>query len=90
LTLSFLELPENGVSPLANLRARDFFNVNGIKTRQELAFDCNLDLSLNGYADLVRCLNHYVRRLKPNTRNNGSSITISDSVGILKKPGKKI
>jgi hypothetical protein len=90
LTLSFLELPETGISPLANLRARDFFNVNGIKTRQELAFDCNLNLSLNGYADLVRCLNHYVRRLKPNTRNNGSNVSLVESVCSLKKPGKKM
>ncbi len=90
LTLSFLELPETGLSPMASLKAKDFFNVNCIKTRQELAFDCGLDLSLTGYVDLVRCLNHYVRRLKPNTRNNGSSITLSESVGLLKKPGKKI
>jgi hypothetical protein len=74
---------------MASLKARDFFNVNGIKTRQELVFDCGVDLSLTGYAELVRCLNHYVRRLKPNTRNNGSNSTIVESVGILKKPGEK-
>jgi hypothetical protein len=90
LTLSFLELPETGFSPLANLKARDFFNVNGIKRRQELAFDCDLNLSLTGYADLVRCLNHYVRRLKPNTRNNGSSTTLLESVGLLKNRIKKL
>jgi hypothetical protein len=48
LTLSFLELPQTGFSPLVNLKARDFFNVNGIKTRQELALDCDLNLSLTG------------------------------------------
>jgi hypothetical protein len=48
LTLSFLELPKIGTSPMANLRARDFFNVNGVKTRQELVFDCGVDLSLTG------------------------------------------
>jgi hypothetical protein len=90
LFLSFLGLPENGTSPLTNLKAIDFFNVNGVKTKLELAIDNNLDLSIPGYADLVRCLNHYVRRLKPNERNNGSSITLFEAVGILKKPGKKM
>jgi hypothetical protein len=88
--LSYLGLPENGTSPFTGLKAIDFFNVNGVKTKLELLIDFNLDLSLAGYADLVRCLNHYVRRLKPNERNNGSTTTLFESVGILKKPGKKM
>jgi hypothetical protein len=88
--LSYLGLPEYGTSPFTRLRAIDFFNVNGVKTKLELLIEFNLDLSLVGYADLVRCLNHYVRRLKPNERNNGSNTTLFESVGILKKPGKKI
>jgi hypothetical protein len=55
----------------------------------ELELDYNLTLSLQGYADLVRCLNHYVRRLKPNERNNGSNTSILAEFGMLKKPGKK-
>ncbi len=60
LNLSYLELPESGNSALAFLTARDFFNFNGVKTLMELELDYNLTLSLYGYADLVRCLNHYV------------------------------
>ncbi len=56
----------------------------------ELELEYSLTLSLQGYADLVRCLNHYVRRLKPNERNNGSNTSIIAEFGMLKKPGKKI
>ncbi len=90
LTLSYLELPETGNSPLAYLTACDFFNVNGIKTRIEISMEYNLQLSISAYADLARCLNHYVRRLKPNERNNGSNSTIFGEFGTIKKPGKKI
>jgi hypothetical protein len=90
LNLTYLGLPETGFSAMAQLTAKDFFNVNGVKTRIELAMDYDLDLSVEGYVDLVRCLNHYVRRLKPNERNNGSSISIFEEFGILKKPGKKM
>jgi hypothetical protein len=50
----------------------------------------NIQLSIPAYADLVRCLNHYVRRLKPNERNNGSKKKIFEEFGTIKKPGKKI
>jgi hypothetical protein len=90
LNPTFLDLPESGTNVIASLTARDFFNVNGVKTRMELEIEFNLTLSLQGYADLVRCLNHYVRRLKPNERNNGSITSISAEFGMLKKPGKKI
>jgi hypothetical protein len=66
LNCFYLELPESGNNALAFLTAREFFNVNGVKTRLELELEYNLTLGLQGYADLVRCLNHYVRRLKPN------------------------
>jgi hypothetical protein len=90
LTLSYLELPETGNSPMAHLTAREFFNVNGLKTRIELSMENNLHLTLTAYADLARCLNHYVRRLKPNERNNGSKTSLFDEFGLMKKPGKKI
>jgi hypothetical protein len=87
LNFSYLELPESGNNALAFLTAIEFFNVNGVKTRMELELDYNLTLGLQGYADLVRCLNHYVRRLKPNERNNGSNTSIIAEFGLLKKPG---
>jgi hypothetical protein len=90
LNFTYLELPESGNNALAFLTAREFFNVNGVKTRKELELDYNLILSLQGYADLVRCLNHYVRRLKANERNNGSNTSILAEFGLLKKPGKKL
>jgi hypothetical protein len=90
LTLSYLELPETGNSPMANLTAREFFNVNGLKTRIELSMENNLHLTLPAYADLARCLNHYVRRLKPNERNNGSKTSLFEEFALIKKPGKKI
>jgi hypothetical protein len=90
LTLTYLGLPENGESVMSSLSARSFFNVNGIKTRMELAFDYNLQIGIEGYVNLVNCLNHYVRRLKPNERNNGSRTSLSDEFCCLKKPGKKI
>jgi hypothetical protein len=90
LNFSYLELPESGNNALAFLTAREFFNVNGVKTRMELELDYNLTLSLQGYADLVRCLNYYVGRLKPNDRNNRSNTSILAEFGMLKKPGKKI
>jgi hypothetical protein len=90
LTLTYLDLPESGNSPLMFLTALEFFNVNGIKTRVELLMEFNIQLSISAYADLVRCLNHYVRRLKPNERNNGSKKKILEEFGMIKKPGKKI
>jgi hypothetical protein len=67
----YLGLPEYGESVMSSLSARKFFNLNGLKTRMELAFDYNLQIGIEGYANLAACLNHYVRRLKPNERNNG-------------------
>ncbi len=90
LTLSYLGLSESGESVMASLTARNFFNINGIKTRMELAFDYNLQIGIEGYVNLALCLNHYVRRLKPNERNDGSSVSLSEEFCCLKKPGKKL
>ncbi len=49
MNLTYLGLAETGFSAMAQLTARDFFNVNGVKTRIELALDYNLDLSVEGY-----------------------------------------
>jgi hypothetical protein len=90
LLLSYLGLEENVQSVLPDLTASDFFNVNGLKTRAELRILYQLDLSVEGYGRLARCLNHYVTRLRPNRRNNGSSMSMVDTFMPLKKPGKKI
>jgi hypothetical protein len=77
-------------SSLPDLRACDFFNVYGLKTRAELRVEYQLDLTVDGYVKLTRCLNHYVTRLRPNNRNNGSAISIPEFFLTIKKPGKKI
>jgi hypothetical protein len=76
-------------SLLARLSAMDFFNVNGVKTKLELFIEFDLDLTLSGYAKLVTCLNHYVHRLSPNNRNNGSAKSLTAEFLPLKNPGKK-
>ncbi len=49
-----------------------------------------MDISVDGYVLLARCLNHYVQRIRPNGRNNGSCSSIKEDYGSIKKPGKKI
>ncbi len=90
LNLSYLMLPEAGDCSISGITARDFFNVNGIKTRLELLIDSGLNIPVDGYVHLVRCLNHYVTRLRPNARNDGSNLSISRDFIPLKNPGKKI
>jgi hypothetical protein len=90
LNLSYLFLQEAGDCVITRMTAREFFNVNGLKTRLELLIDCGLDIPLEGYVRLVRCLNHYVTWLKPNTRNDGSAMCVKKDFVSLKNPGKKI
>jgi hypothetical protein len=90
LNLSYLLLPEAGDCRISGITAREFFNVNGIKTRLELLIDSGLDIPVEGYVRLVRCLNHYVTRLRPNARNDGSNLSILRDFIPLKNPGKKI
>jgi hypothetical protein len=90
LNLSYLMLPEAGDCSISGITARDFFNVNGIKTRLELLIDSGLNIPVEGYVRLVRCLNHYVTRLRPNARNDGSNLSILRDFIPLKNPGKKI
>jgi hypothetical protein len=47
-------------------------------------------LTISGYAKLVTCLNHYINRPRPNTRNNGSAKSLATEFLLLKNPGKKI
>jgi hypothetical protein len=72
------------------LTALQCFNVNGLKTRQELWISTGINLSLVGYARLGTCLNHYVSRIKAKNNNDGSKKCIYEAVGKLKKPGLKI
>jgi hypothetical protein len=90
LNLSYLGLAETGDNPITRLTAREFFNVNGLKSRILLLIDYGVDISVVGYIRLARCLNHYVTRLRPNNRNDGSCEDIPSSFAALKKPGKKI
>jgi hypothetical protein len=90
LNLSYLMLPEAGDCSITGLAAREFFNVNGIKTRLELLIDSGLDIPVEGYVRLVRSLNHYVTRLRPNARNDGSNLCVLRDFIPLKNPGKKI
>jgi hypothetical protein len=87
LNLSYLMLPEAGDCTITRLTAREFFNVNGIKTRLELLIDSGLDIPLEGYLRLARCLNHYANRLRPNARNNGSALCVKKDFLSLKKSG---
>ncbi len=90
LTSTYIGLPETRNSIINSLRAKDFFNVQGLKSRLELLIDFRLDISLDGYAALARFLNHYVNCMRPNTRNKGSCTTVTMDFLPLKKPGKKI
>jgi hypothetical protein len=56
----------------------------------ELQFDYGINLTVAAYAKLASCLNNYVRKLRPNNRNNGSSRTMDMEFLSLKNPGKKI
>jgi hypothetical protein len=90
LNFNYLEIDENSMNRIAYLRAWEFFNVNGLKTKLELQFDYGITLTVSGYAKLASCLTHYVRKLRPNNRNNGSSRPIDTEFLSLKNPGKKI
>jgi len=86
----YLETSESNLKILSRIPAHEFFNVNGIKTRIELNMDSGANLSIETYVKLASCLNHFVRRMRPNNRNNGSSMSISENFLHLKRPGKKI
>jgi len=53
-------------------------------------FELNVEISIEGYADLCTALNHYVNRIRVNPINNGKSITFMEEFGNLKKPCKKM
>jgi hypothetical protein len=53
LDFTYLELDENSQNQISSMEARDFFNVNGLKTRIELNVVHGTNLSINGYSRLA-------------------------------------
>jgi hypothetical protein len=90
LNASYLELEEGSASNISSLTAFDCFNVNGLKTRQELFQINGIELSLIGYARLGTCLSHFISKMKHKNDNDGTKKTILKEIGRLKKPGVKI
>ncbi len=86
----YLETDENDIKILSRLPATSFYNVNGLKTRIELNMDYRVNLSIESYVRLSTCLNHFVWRMRPNARNNGSAISLSENFLHLKRLGKKL
>jgi hypothetical protein len=90
LDLNYLGIREGTRHPVCVLTAKEFFDNNGLRTRMDLAFTYGLEISVEAYGLLARCLNHYVARIRPNRLNNGSSVSIREEFLQVKKPGKKI
>jgi hypothetical protein len=63
--------------------------MNGLSTRVELRHNCGIDLTITGYANLGRALNHFVNRLKATRTSDGTSVSLRENFNI-KKPGPKI
>jgi hypothetical protein len=90
LNATYLGLNEGQCLPIANIKALEFFDTNGIKSAYDLSRDYGLALGNLGYERLVKCLNHFVSKLKLNKSNDGSKKTLISVYGKLKKPGPKI
>jgi hypothetical protein len=56
LTYSYLELDETASCRISQLKACEFFNVNGLKTRLELILQYGINLTLPGFANLALCM----------------------------------
>jgi hypothetical protein len=74
---------------LSALTVGDCYGQFGFISRVEFRINFDIDLSLNGYANLGRAVNHFVNRLTVNPLNDGSSISLLNNLQ-LKKPGTKI
>jgi len=90
LTMTYLGLPENSMSPLANIPFENFYGQWGLKTRAEMRIELGLDLSVEGYRDLGNALNYYLARIRVNPINNGKSISFWEEFGNILQPGRKI
>ncbi len=89
LDYTYLELDERAVNKIAHMTALDFFNVNGLKSRIEILIESGTMVPLPANAKIASCLNHFVRKMRPNRRSNGSLRTIMEEFLLLKNPGKK-
>jgi hypothetical protein len=58
-------------------------------TRAEFRIVHNIELSITGYANLGQAVNHFVNRLSVHALNDGTAISLFNSLQ-LKKPGVKI
>jgi hypothetical protein len=85
----YLELDERIVNKISTMTAMDFFNVNGLKTRMEVINEYGFNLSVEAYAKIAKALNYFVRKMRPNNRNNGSARSVITEFLPLKQPGKK-
>jgi hypothetical protein len=65
------------------------FGINGLLTRVEIRQNCGIDFSVRGYANFGRAVTHFVNRLSINRINDGSTVSLRDTLNI-KKPGPKI
>jgi len=84
LDLTYLGMREGEINALCSLTAKEFFNVNGLRTRLDLNLMYGMENSVDGYVLLARCLNHYVQRIRPNARNNGSCSSIKEDYVSIK------
>jgi hypothetical protein len=87
----YLECADNRIlcKKIANLRVENCFGMNGLSTRVELRHNFGIDLTITGYANLGRALNHFVNRLKANRAGDSTSVSLRENLNI-KKPGPKI
>jgi hypothetical protein len=90
IDFTYLELDERASHKIANMTAMDFFNVNGLKSRMEILIEFGTTVPVPAYIKIASCLNHFVRKMRPNNRSNGSSRFFVDEFIPLKNPGKKL
>jgi hypothetical protein len=87
----YLELGEDPelCKKVARLTVDDCYGQYGFITRAELRIVHDIELSITGYANLGQAVNHFVNRLSVHAINDGTSISLFNSLQ-LKKPGVKI
>jgi hypothetical protein len=90
LDFTYLELDERAFHKIASMTALDFFNVNGLKSRLEILIEYGTTVPVPAYVKIASCLNHFVRKMQPNNRSNGSSRFFIEEFIPLKNPGKKL
>jgi hypothetical protein len=76
-------------SKIAVLTVDECYGQYGFISRAEFRIQLGIDLTLTGYANLGRAVNHFVNRLTVNRLNDGSASTLFSNIQ-LKKPGEKI